>query len=423
MRSKFAVLVFVLLVISHIQTLGQNFYLKNNDRVLFFGDSITEHSFYTNYVETYIVTRFLNLNISFINSGWSGDRVYGGGGGTTDERLKRDVFPHKPTVMTIMFGMNDGCYVEFNVDCYNGFTKGYEYLLSSLKKDLPNLRLTLLQPSPFDDWTESNSWRLAPPIKGGYNNILLRYSQFVADLAKKNSLTKADMNTPLIELIKFLQKTDPEFAKKIIPDRIHPSSIGGLVMAANLLDSWKAPIKNSRVLIDVSSKKQPISETSQINNFRADETISWIQLDDSLPFPFDISDENLSYIIFATTVSKIIDNQVLSIVGLNAGNYLLKIDGESIGTFSSENLMKGVSLGLLKTPMMKQAFEVHQLTEQRNRVHFIRWREFQIPFEKENNVGMNKVLKDLDDLEIELIRKQRLTAQPKPHHFEVIPVK
>src|SRR3954463_13859667 len=75
------------------------FYLKDGDRVVFYGDSITDQRLYTTYVETYVVTRFPKADITFVHSGWGGDRVGGGGGGRIDKRLKRDVFAYKPTVM------------------------------------------------------------------------------------------------------------------------------------------------------------------------------------------------------------------------------------------------------------------------------------------------------------------------------------
>src|SRR3979490_3119479 len=90
-----------------------DFYLKPGDRVVFYGDSITDQRLYTTFAETYAVTRFPNLDVKFVHSGWGGDRVTGGGGGTIDVRLQRDVYPYKPTVMTIMLGMNDGRYKAF----------------------------------------------------------------------------------------------------------------------------------------------------------------------------------------------------------------------------------------------------------------------------------------------------------------------
>src|SRR2546425_9427592 len=90
------------------------FALREGDRVVFYGDSITDQRRYTSFVETYVVTRFPKLNVTFVHSGWGGDRVSGGGGGPIDVRLWRDVLPYKPTVMTVMLGMNDGRYRAYD---------------------------------------------------------------------------------------------------------------------------------------------------------------------------------------------------------------------------------------------------------------------------------------------------------------------
>ena len=60
---------------------AQDFHLKDGDRVVFFGDSITDQRLYTTFTETFAVTRFPKRNITFIHSGWGGDRVTGGAGG------------------------------------------------------------------------------------------------------------------------------------------------------------------------------------------------------------------------------------------------------------------------------------------------------------------------------------------------------
>src|SRR5437016_12617874 len=83
------------------------FAIRDGDRIVFYGDSITDQRLYTTFVETYIVTRFPAMNVAFVHSGWGGDRVSGGGGGPIDVRLARDVFAYKPTVVTVMLGMND----------------------------------------------------------------------------------------------------------------------------------------------------------------------------------------------------------------------------------------------------------------------------------------------------------------------------
>src|SRR5215472_1688322 len=70
---------------------ADDFAIHDGDTIVFYGDSITENMLYPNFVETYIVTRYPNLHVRFVNAGWAGDTVKGGGGGPINDRLTRDV--------------------------------------------------------------------------------------------------------------------------------------------------------------------------------------------------------------------------------------------------------------------------------------------------------------------------------------------
>src|SRR5213593_1708146 len=155
-----------------------DFYLKSGDRVVFYGDSITDQRLYTTFVETYVVTRFPRLKVSFVHSGWGGDRVTGGGGGPVDVRLRRDVIAYRPSVMTIMLGMNDASYRAYDAQIFNTYAEGYRHILSAVKSALPGIRITVIQPSPFDDVTRP------PQFEGGYNAVLVRYGEFVKQLGE-----------------------------------------------------------------------------------------------------------------------------------------------------------------------------------------------------------------------------------------------
>src|SRR6476469_5562376 len=129
---------FVAFLLSCAIAFGQNaFYLRPGDRVVFFGDSITDQRLYTTFVETYAVTRFPKMNVTFIHSGWGGDKVTGGGGGPIDIRLNRDVFAYKPTVVTVMLGMNDGRVRPFDQSIFDEYAKGYQFIVKAVKTAFP----------------------------------------------------------------------------------------------------------------------------------------------------------------------------------------------------------------------------------------------------------------------------------------------
>src|SRR5580658_9090907 len=109
MRDSFSrLLAFAALLSGVLSAAPPEFHVHDGDTVVFYGDSITNQRLYTVFTEAWILTRFPQLHVNFVHSGWSGDRVSGGGAGPIDLRLDRDVLAYSPTVITIMLGMNDG---------------------------------------------------------------------------------------------------------------------------------------------------------------------------------------------------------------------------------------------------------------------------------------------------------------------------
>src|SRR5271156_5181750 len=154
-----------------------DFALVDGDRVVFYGDSITEQRLYTTDIENFVRTRFPDRHVLFFHSGVGGDRVSGGKYGPIDLRLHRDVFEHQPTVVTIMLGMNDGLYQAFDPDIFTSYKNGYVFIVNEIQKNFPQARLTLLKPSPYDDVTRPTM------MVGGYNKVLQRFGGFVGELA------------------------------------------------------------------------------------------------------------------------------------------------------------------------------------------------------------------------------------------------
>jgi len=67
--------------------------------VVFYGDSITEQRLYHNLRRDFVLTRYPQLNVRLVNSGWAARTRPAATAGSADVRLTRDVLPYKPTVM------------------------------------------------------------------------------------------------------------------------------------------------------------------------------------------------------------------------------------------------------------------------------------------------------------------------------------
>ena len=415
-----------LLLVPALLPAQKTFWLHDNDTLVFYGDSITEQRLYTTFVETFVLTRYPKLNIRFVNAGWGGENAPGGNGGSADTRLTRDVIPYKPTVMTVMLGMNDGGYVALNDERFNRYKAGMEHILQVTKQAFPNLRVTLIEPSPYDDITQP------PQFPGGYNGVLVAYGQYVADLAKRNSMLLADMNTPVVDMLKKANALDPNGAKALIPGRIHPAAGGHLIMAEALLKAWNASPLVSAVEIDAASKQIKRADNTAVSKLNADTTIAWSQLDNSLPMIVALRDRSLpinarrpaatmDLALKASDFMEALDQETLRVTSLPAAKYVLKINGDTVGSFTREQLAEGVNLAALTTPMSKQTLRVHILTLKRGEIHEFRWKQMQVPLMEDNLTRLPGALDTLDSLENEIAARQRAAAHPVPCAYELIP--
>jgi lysophospholipase L1-like esterase len=394
---------------------AQEFFLKDGDTVVFYGDSITDQRLYTTFVETFTVTRYPRMHVKFIHSGWGGDRVSGGGGGAIDERLHRDVVAYNPTVMTVMLGMNDGSYRALDEDIFSKYKTGYEHIIEAVRQALPAVRITVIKPSPFDDVTR------APNFSGGYNEVLLRYGNFLQDLASRDNLSIADMNTLVVEALKQANATDPKEAQQIIPDRVHPQAAGHLIMAEALLKAWHATPIVTTVAIDAEGATIRDARNTAVSDLKSTGSrITWVQKDERLPMPINLDDAVMKLAVRSSQVMEDLDQEMLKITGLSSASYSLKINGKAIGSFPREQLASGVNLATMPTPMMTQAAAVHALTLKRAAVHNTRWRNLQTPLEKEPLPRLATILENLDALDADLAALQRSTAQPSECFYELI---
>jgi len=328
-----SVLLFASLVPARAADSGA-FFLRDGDTVVFYGDSITEQQNYGRDIETYVLTRYPNCHVKFINSGWTSDVVSGGKGGSAETRLKRDVLPYHPTVVTILLGMNDGEYTHFKQSNYDSYSAGLTSLVDRLTKELPGVRLTLLSPTFYDeDAPGSRHFH-------GYNGVLLRFRDFIKTLGGKRDILAVDLNAPLAEATRQGRASDSRFT--LVPDGIHPNEAGQAIMAAAILKAWRASAEPTEVTLDPSS---PTPATT--------------------PLPWPLPDKAAPS--FAVSpLPGALDAFRLRAADLKSGAYDLLVDGKPIKTVTRQELESGVDLTRLPAlPQNKQAARVRDLVQSR----------------------------------------------------------
>ncbi len=390
------------------------FYLRPHDRVVFYGDSITEQRYYPVAVQTFVRTRFPKLKVRFVDSGVGGDTVDGGWAGPIDLRLKRDVLPFHPTVVTIMLGMNDGGYHPYNAQVLQRYRQGYVHIIHWLRKHLPGVRLVFIEPSPFDDYSRPLSPGKQARL-GTYNQVMIRMGRVVAQLAARYHALCVNFNAPLVKVIEKVRRKNPALAARIIPGRVHPGATAQMVMAQTLLTAWHAPALVSAVAIRGGAAPAVAKAVNtRVRDLRlAGGTLSWQQMDMALPYPmmtlhaehspqfppvrwwdrkkhrlgewpgpaqkFSYINPLAALVLHLTRAYQTLDQQRLRVMGLPAGNYELQINGRIIAHCTAAKLAAGVNLARYNTPMMTQAYHVMRLVWRQTQERFLAWRLYQLP--------------------------------------------
>lgn len=201
--------------------------LKDGDRVVIYGDSITQQKLYSRYMQQYVDCRYPEKKITFINAGWSGDRAPGG-----LRRLERDVLIHNPTVVTLFFGMNDGSYREVTDDIVKTFRDGTEGIIKALQAK--GVRVVVYTPGCVDPDRRKNL------ADCDYNKNLEALGNACKELAAQYNCDFVDVFHPMLEFQNMKKQKDTKYS--MIPDAVHPSPEGHLVMARYMITAFAEPM-------------------------------------------------------------------------------------------------------------------------------------------------------------------------------------
>ena len=194
--------------------------LKNGDRVVFYGDSITEQRLYTRDIQNYFDVRYPEMKVRYFNAGWGGDVTW-----RAFDRLERDVLSLNPTVVTLFFGMNDGTYKPVTPEIVAHYRENLEKIVVALQAK--KVRVVIYTPGVVD-------YDKRADLKDAhYNENLAALSAAAIEIAQKYGCSYADVHSEMQRVQDAAKAKNPAF--NMIPDGIHPNEDGHFVMAAAML--------------------------------------------------------------------------------------------------------------------------------------------------------------------------------------------
>ena len=332
------------------------FFFRDGDVVVMIGDSITEQHLYSNYVEMWTVMRYPNWKLTFRNVGIGGDRSVGGNG-----RFARDVLLHKPTAMTVDFGMNDGGYGAFSDKVFKPYMDGLQGMADQAKA--ANIRVAWATPQPLDTADPG------PTALVGYNQTLEKFSDGVKVIAENNGGVFVDQFHPYLAALDRARGAGPKYDRITSGDAVHPGPPGQALMAASILKGLSFPSLVSSAEIDATDGKVVASASCTIENVaRTDGGISFSRLDAALPFfPADA----VSILPHAPILEELNDYS-LKVTGLGRGSYEVRIGGSKIAELTHDQLAAGANLAaaaLKEGPIADQVNAVRVAVENKNKYH------------------------------------------------------
>ena len=209
------------------------------------------------------------------------------------------------------------------------------------------------------------------------------------------------------------------------------------MIAEAVLKSWNARPIVASVSINASGSRPKLTHTEHATATALTNTdgLRWSETDDALPLPLaqwkDMwgGGPTVGLVIGSSSdFVNALDQEPLTVSGLKDGVYSLRIDGQSVGTFTNDQLAKGINLALLKTPMSDQAMSVYQLTSEHGDRHYDRWRHIEVPLGTMPDAA--PAMSALDNLESKVVEKQaaaftahrpqlRARAKPLSHNRSV----
>ena len=298
------------------------------EKAVFLGDSITENGQYLAHLQLFSALRHPGKGIECYNVGKSGDTSDGG-----VRRWPTQGKGFQPGKVFVMFGMNDSrrdtlltpmptneADAVWRADIVSSYRRNMDELLELIRKDC--LDVTVLTPTPYDQYGSQK----ATAYMGCNEPMLMDFAGIIRELAREKRMKVVDLHGTMTELL----KTHPK-SGLIGDDRVHPTEVGQYLMACLMLAEMGEDCIVDETLVDADGRR----------------SFSFDYEPKALPIPVTDAYRKVEDV---WPVTERLNCEMLKVVNLPQGNYVLKTDGRMIGRFDQKRLEAGINLALLDTP-------------------------------------------------------------------------
>ncbi len=325
---------------------ANDYTFSDGDRVVLVGDSITHQSLYVKYLEHFYQIRYPEKEISFINSGISGDVTAG-----VNSRLDWDIISKDATHVTFLIGVND---MQGSVTI--------DKAISNLKEAITILKnkgitVTVLGGVMYDTDLTYSSQGISV---SGIDKKLSSYVKECKALAEEMQVNYIELNDYLIDITNKTREANPGSTVIMSADRIHPGEPGGIVMAELIAKQQGFDKYVSNVEIDAANNAITTSHNAETSLNNANTTsVSYEYKAKSVPFAtnsaYNVASggDNDSLKItggfVGINITDELNNEIIKVTGLEEGEYTISFDGATVTTATASELAEGINIATLDT--------------------------------------------------------------------------
>lgn len=409
-RGLVSLLVGMALVAAAAVAAEDGFLIRDGDRVVIYGDSIsagTDYQYWPRYFEAYLRTRYPAGTTQVWN------RSQGGDNASNLERFKRDCLSLKPDVILFNMGMNDGGSKPEIAPGLRRYAESLKTVATLAREVNPQVRLVLISPILYE--------ARASGTMPFYPYVLRSFAREERDLARRLGLHYIDLNRAYGEATGLADGLYPN-TLAFSGDGVHPATMGGHLFIAGLV---LRGLGAGGDLAAVSVEAQTLEATAtgaRVEKVELREgALSFERTLTALPFPVVAGTGGLVYrdraVASVIEVADDLNRDQLRVTGLTAKAYALEIDTRTVTEFSAEELADGVNLSrFFNTPDQDQAVAVSEAVGRRQIADGQLWRLGLDP--KATEAARTALAEQVEQAAAALTRVSR----PRKHQFVLRPL-
>jgi len=236
------IIITALLALLGLSAVTEEIKIKPGDRLCIVGDSITEAKKYCKFIEVYLTACYPELKTEVLQLGWSGEVAP-----SFFRRMRTDLEPFKPTVVTLYYGMNDGGCAAYNETTGKRYGDAMDAIAAKIVNEYHAALLIGSAGAVDTYYFKVND---CPPQV--YNETLGKLSDIGKSIAAKYGAGYIDIHSYLAAS---MEKAKQKFGREYDVcgrDGIHPAQNGHLVIAYGFLKGLGFDGNIGSVVIDMN---------------------------------------------------------------------------------------------------------------------------------------------------------------------------